>query len=202
MTFQAKNRILAYLVILALGIIGFGAMIPQEPQFTTTYTIKFHPVRIVAEVTPTINQTEFDCMRMNIFQEARGESEKGMEAIALVVLNRTATKHFPNTICGVVHQAITHNGVVVRNKCQFSWFCDNKADTPNLKHPGDRKAWVMSATIARNAMEGKLSNFVGRATHYHATYCSPYWAKAKRFTELTQVGSHIFYQDTKLGLKV
>jgi N-acetylmuramoyl-L-alanine amidase len=206
MTTQAKNRILAYYVIFMMAVI-FVVGKEDEPAPPTPTRILIPadvPVEVaVVEEDPAsaFDQTEFECLRMNIYHEAGNQNRRGKEAIALVTLNRSQTKHFPSTICGVVTQAVVVNGVVKRNKCQFSWYCDGKSDAPNLRNPLERKAWEEATEVATAAMEGKLKDFLGRATHYHATYVNPGWASASRIRRLTQVGTHIFYRDVKLGLK-
>ena len=40
-----------------------------------------------------------------VYAEARGESYKGQDAVAAVVLNRVASASFPNTISGVIFQS-------------------------------------------------------------------------------------------------
>jgi hypothetical protein len=47
-------------------------------------------------------------------------------------------------------------------------------------------------TVAIAALSGLVEPSVGHATHYHASYVLPYWAK--NLTKLREVGSHIFYQ--------
>ena len=32
------------------------------------------------------------------------------------------------TVCGVVHQAKKWKGKLIRNKCQFSYYCDGKSE--------------------------------------------------------------------------
>lgn len=48
--------------------------------------------------------SEVQCLAKVIHHEARGESKRGQEAVAYVVLNRTKSKHFPQTVCKVVTQ--------------------------------------------------------------------------------------------------
>jgi spore germination cell wall hydrolase CwlJ-like protein len=200
MTTQAKNWILAIPVLVAILISVFGCS--TDPTVKRVAHVSVSHIRSIKVFVPKpVDPAELDCMRMNIFHEARGESERGMEAVALVVLNRTVTKHFPSTVCGVVHQGIVVNGTVVHNMCQFSWYCDGLGDEPDLTQVGDRRAWEMATTIAKNALEGKLPNFIGRATHYHNTSCEPFWSKDGRFSLLTRIGSHLFYRDRMRGLK-
>ena len=47
---------------------------------------------------------EVTCLAQNIYFEARSEPVAGMLAVGHVVLNRVASKRFPNTICKVVRQ--------------------------------------------------------------------------------------------------
>lgn len=218
MTTQAKNRVLAYIVLAmmaAVMIVGVTNHTEPKPQRSVTFMLpKEKPVLVTVAEQPSLDEAEFECLRMNIYHEAGNQSRRGMQAVALVTINRTKTKHFPSTICGVVTQAVVVNGAIKRNHCQFSWYCDGKDDAPKLVQvvlvKGKRKvvpnleeqrAWEMAAVVARNAMEGKIEHFLGGATNYHATYCSPAWSKAKRFKLVAQVGIHLFYRDVKLGRK-
>jgi spore germination cell wall hydrolase CwlJ-like protein len=137
-----------------------------------------------------ILETALMCMAANIYFEAKNESKLGQLAVAQVVMNRMYDHRYPNTVCDVVKQGLTYkNGKVVLGKCQFSWYCDGKSDQPNMKS----KQWenairyasiVMSETINIDVTDG--------ATHYHATYVRPAWAKTK--TRTTRIDRHIFYR--------
>ena len=75
------------------------------------------------------NVEETYCMSLNIYYEARGEGWKGKTAVAHVVQNRVAHEKYPDTICDVVKSGVKHpNGMMKKHKCQFSWYCDGKAD--------------------------------------------------------------------------
>ena len=129
-------------------------------------------------------------MAANIYHEAKNQSMLGQFAVAQVVMNRVEDSRFPDTICEVVKQGLTYrNGKVVIGKCQFSWYCDGKSDEPNR----DSKAWsnairhasiIMTETINIDVTDG--------ATHYHASYVRPAWAKTKKRT--TRIDKHIFYR--------
>ena len=137
-----------------------------------------------------ILETALMCMAANIYFEAKNESKLGQFAVAQVVMNRMYDHRYPDTVCDVVKQGLTYkNGKVVLGKCQFSWYCDGKSDQPNMKS----KQWenairyasiVMSETINIDVTDG--------ATHYHATYVRPAWAKTK--TRTTRIDRHIFYR--------
>tara|TARA_R100000426_G_scaffold87112_1_gene70410 strand:+ start:684 stop:1109 length:426 start_codon:yes stop_codon:yes gene_type:complete len=137
-----------------------------------------------------ILETALMCMAANIYHEAKNQSMLGQFAVAQVVMNRVEDSRFPDTVCEVVKQGLTYrNGKVVIGKCQFSWYCDGKSDEPNR----DSKAWsnairhasiIMTETINIDVTDG--------ATHYHASYVRPAWAKTKKRT--TRIDKHIFYR--------
>lgn len=196
MTTQAKNRTLAYIVMAMLAFVAIIGTKTETPHVAVTKILI--PTDIPVEV--AINEDEFECMRLNIYHEAGNQSKKGMQAVALVTLTRTKTKHFPSTVCAVVKQwKYNKRG---RKVCQFSWMCDRKPDNPNLSNPIEEKAWEEATAVAMDAMRGNIKDFLGRATHYHATYVNPSFARVpRRYQKLAQVGSHIFYHDVALKLK-
>lgn len=51
------------------------------------------------------NNTDLNLLSKLVHGEARGESYKGMVAVAATVLNRVADSRFPNTIAGVIYQS-------------------------------------------------------------------------------------------------
>ena len=77
-------------------------------------------------------ETALMCLALNTYHEAKNQSMIGQIATAQVVMNRVADSRYPNTVCEVVKQGPKYKGsdVPVRHKCQFSWFCDGKDDTP------------------------------------------------------------------------
>jgi len=128
------------------------------------------------------------CMALNVYHEARNQSLVGQIAVAQVTVNRVNDSRYPDTVCGVVKQSITYSsGDPVKNKCQFSWYCDGKSDKPK-----DEDSYYTALHIARRMLEGNLIDFTEGATHYHATYLRPDWAETK--TYITQIDDHIFYR--------
>ncbi|MCC6982329.1 MAG: cell wall hydrolase [Bauldia sp.] len=137
----------------------------------------------------TRTAAERKCLAEAIYFEARGEPVNGQLAVAQVVLNRLKNPAYPNTICGVVYQ--NRN---VRNGCQFSFACDGIADRVT-----DRESWTMATTLANAVVEDSEHSWmpdVGSATHYHATYVRPRWART--MIKMVQIGEHIFYK-TRYG---
>ena len=134
-------------------------------------------------------ETALMCLAMNIYHEARSESIAGQYAVADVVLNRVESKNYPNTVCGVVKQAKLWEGKPIRNKCQFSWYCDGKRDEPT-----DTFSWQQSVEVA--IMINNHKRFRGiteGATHYHTNYVDPYWNKDYKL--VTTIDNHIFYRE-------
>ena len=141
----------------------------------------------------SIDEEQALCLAMNVYHEAKGETLAGKSAVAHVTMNRVAHKKYPNNVCDVIFDAQTRvnwkgNIVPIRDRCQFSWYCDGKADKPI---PGD--AWVNAQTVAWNIMEdGMYRGLTEGATHYHADYVEPRWAKSLQL--VGRIGAHIFYR--------
>ena len=75
-----------------------------------------------------------------------------------------------------------------RHKCQFSWYCDGKADTIR-----DSDAWRMAQIIAYKIVHtDKMRGITEGATHYHADYVSPKWAS--KIQLVGSISTHIFYR--------
>ena len=144
------------------------------------------------------------CLALNMYFESRGSSVADMAAVSDVVLNRVKDARYPNTICEVVKQAKMKESwktakdqdlddqqrvyVPVKNKCQFSWYCDGKADVPlnqDLWHLVQNMAYLI-------IWEKKYVGLTEGSTHYHAEYVNPRWASGLHLTG--RVGKHIFYR--------
>ena len=126
---------------------------------------------------------ERKCLAEAVYFESRSEPEDGQAAVAQVVLNRATSGLYPASICGVVYQNRTHY-----KACQFSFACEGKSLKIN-----EPEAWRTATRIADAVVEGKtyLSD-VGGATHYHAKYVRPGWAR--RLVKMDVIGHHIFYK--------
>lgn len=137
-------------------------------------------------------QAERLCLAQAIYHEARGEPEVGQWAVANVILNRVASKHYPSSICGVVFQ--NANGKKFR--CQFSFACDGRSDMGGTGNRIIRESWVRSHLIAHAAFKLHQSGerpdaLPGSALYYHTKAVAPSWSRVYR--EVAQIGSHIFY---------
>jgi spore germination cell wall hydrolase CwlJ-like protein len=130
----------------------------------------------------------WQCLTEALYFEARGESDRGVRAVAEVILNRVDSRDYPNSVCGVVHQ-----GTGARYACQFTYTCDGLSDA--IREPA---AWDRVGRIATAMLGGAARDLTDGATHYHTTAVSPSWAR--RFPQTAAIGSHLFYrQPTRLA---
>ena len=72
--------------------------------------------------------SEIYCMAEAIYFEARNQNLIGQIAVAIVVRNRMRDKRYPSTACDVVRDGYYRRGHPVRDKCQFSYWCDGKPE--------------------------------------------------------------------------
>ena len=122
------------------------------------------------------------CLAEAVYFEARSEPEDGQAAVAQVVLNRVKSGLYPTSVCGVVYQN-RHR----KFACQFSFACEGKSLRIN-----EAESWKPAVRVAREVTFGQTYNEdVGAATHYHANYVRPFWAK--RLKKMDVIGRHIFY---------
>ena len=132
------------------------------------------------------------CLAQNIYFEAANQPKAGRMAVAHVVLNRVEDGQFPNTVCGVIYQAKwgknwKGNDYPIRNKCQFSWFCDGKSDEPT-----DSVTWMESIKLAGWILDGSYPDITEGALWYHTTTVDPYWNDY--LTSTVIINDHIFYK--------
>ncbi len=150
-----------------------------------------------ADGVDTFREQEAVCLAKNMYYEARNQGLAGQLAVSLVVMNRVKDKRYPNTICEVVYQGpiskwwLKEKGKIVpiRNRCQFSWYCDGKSDNPKNK-----KKYKFFLDLSRDLVYGNMQvvDITEGATHYHADYVYPDWRKTK--TKTIEVADHIFYR--------
>ena len=149
------------------------------------------------------------CLAENMYHEARSDGFAGMYATTMVVMNRVSDWRYPDTVCEVVkegpireswktaqHKQLLEEDRIfypVRNKCQFSWYCDGKADTMH-----DQSSLQIAREIAHLVLSHYETDIIvditEGATHYHATSVTPYWVGGRDMAKVTQIGSHIFYR--------
>jgi hypothetical protein len=125
---------------------------------------------------------QWRCLTEALYFEARGETVAGQYAVAEVVLNRVDNANYPDTICEVVNE-----GTGRRYACQFTYTCDGIPEIVT-----DHRTWNRLGHIARIMMEGAPRDLTRGATHYHADWVSPNWARV--YPRTARYGQHIFYR--------
>ncbi|WP_413205708.1 cell wall hydrolase [Rhodospirillum sp. A1_3_36] len=136
--------------------------------------------------TLTVSKQDMLCLALNDYWEARGETLRGRVAVAQVVMNRARDPRFPGTICDVVQENRTRG----KKGCQFSWYCDGKADKPV-----EKDAWRSSILLAMSVLrrDNTINDPTDGALWYHNTSVTPGWAR--RLEKTARIGTHIFYTD-------
>lgn len=157
-------------VTLPAGASRFVRRYPNQPHYA-------------ALIDPGKRSAEMRCLAEAIYFEARSEPELGQVAVAQVVMNRVASRLYPNSICGVVYQN-RHRHLA----CQFTFACEGRS--LRIREPAP---WRRAERIAQEVVSGtSFIESVGLATHYHADYVNPRWARA--LLRRDKIGRHIFYQ--------
>tara|TARA_R100001377_G_scaffold19907_1_gene10445 strand:- start:4440 stop:4970 length:531 start_codon:yes stop_codon:yes gene_type:complete len=131
---------------------------------------------------------QVSCLAEAVYFEARSETFLGQLAVAGVVLERVERSEFPNTVCGVVHYGHYLNGLPIKNRCAFSYWCDGLPEQVS-----DEGAWYEAIYVAELVLDGVRVANTDKATHYHASYVMPKWASD--YTFMAQIGVHLFYGD-------
>ena len=164
----------------------------------TAFGLMFGTESYVLETPPNLDleydRQEIQCLADNMYWEARNQSVKGMLAVGYVTMNRVSDDRFPYSVCEVVEQGPVRESwktkgtyYPVKNRCQFSWYCDGKSDEPL-----DTDTFFESYLIAQDVIMGKYPDITEGATHYHSIMVEPYWAET--LNETVQITDHIFYK--------
>lgn len=137
--------------------------------------------RATRESSRQVNAAEQRCLALAMYWEARGEGERGMLAVGSVVLNRVASRDFPNRACAVVRQGGESP------PCQFSWWCDGKSDVPRA-----RPQWNAALTTADYMLRVHPKDPTYGALFFHSTAIKSPWLRSRERT--VRIGGHVFYR--------
>tara|TARA_R110002153_G_scaffold22520_3_gene73902 strand:- start:361 stop:1041 length:681 start_codon:yes stop_codon:yes gene_type:complete len=173
---------------------------PSQPEWTYVVVDDLSPpivqesVEEVAEMAQESVENDLECLALNIYHEARGDSFAGKIAVADVTLNRVDSNLFPDTVCKVVKQANMRinwkgNEVPIQHQCHFSWYCDGLSDEPM-----ETEAYEEAMNIAQWSLRQDWRGISEGATHYHATYVSPNWINDRGMVSVGRIGEHKFYR--------
>ena len=79
--------------------------------------------------------------------------------------------------------------VPLKHKCQFSWYCDGKADIIT-----DVQSYKIALAVAHQVLSKySMHDVTDGALFYHAYYVKPRWAREKIKTVVHE--DHIFYRE-------
>jgi len=196
-------------VIVTIGLLTTGIW-PVKAD-TTGVMPEYEVLNTNAYLMDTVIEGPYDkydlqCLVENMYFEARNDGYAGMYATTMVVMNRVSDPRYPDTVCGVVHQGPVKESWKtkqdpdlpeedreynpIRHLCQFSWYCDGKSD-----NPADETGWAQAQYVAGAIIySDKYRGITEGATHYHATYVKPRWARDRGMNHIGRIGAHIFYR--------
>lgn len=115
-----------------------------------------------------------ECMARTVYREAANQALWGQLAVAQVILNRTKSRAFPHSVCGVVGQP-----------GQFS-------EQPVRVAPATARPWGAAVAIATIAEDEQFPQIAPGALFFHAAYMRPAWSQDHQ--RIAQIGDHIFYR--------
>ena len=181
-------------IVMVLPVVVFIGLCAHDAFAADEYRVSVQPtprVKAPAVNKQTLSHDE-QCLQLAIYYEAGYEDMHGKMMVAKVILNRVASRRFPNSICAVVKQ-----------KHQFSFYWEKK--NPWKRFPPAKKGamWHESGLVAHHAAQGLLV--------YQATWkCAQYYkrtdnvgvskASQKFFSTLIFVGvadEHSVYCDPR-----
>lgn len=168
--YSIRGLIIKCILALALLLLGYKSLHSPAPEVFV----------------PTSQQ----CMKANLFFEARGESELGMKAVAAVTYNRAKHKNYPDEVCDVVFQPK-----------QFSWthqidygtiIAVMKGDASSFSQRDQRKLKIAEkiAKLSRKELQKALPY---ATIFYHSKKVKPFWAGSKK--RVAVLGNHVFYKE-------
>lgn len=153
----------------------------SEPRRRVARGIRYD-VKFLSDLPTAKGGEPLRCLSEALYFEARGESVKGVFAVAEVILNRVDSPSYPDSVCEVVNQ-----GTGERYQCQFTYTCDGRKEI--ITEPA---AYEMVAKVARLMLDGAPRALTGGATHYHTKSVRPRWARV--FPRTATIGFHHFYR--------
>ena len=171
-----RSRPILLSILISAAIIVTSVFVTNEGKYHLPYDIKYHTLS-------KSMQKQVDCLTENILFEAGKESKQGQVAVALVTLNRVASRNYASDVCGVVHQKT--NGV-----CQFSWVCENKGEPNKNSYRYKVAQQVAFDVMATDKHKDVIPNSV---LFFHNLTVTPLWP----YAEVVKIGNHIFYSKAK-----
>jgi spore germination cell wall hydrolase CwlJ-like protein len=143
--------------------------------------------------------SELDCLTTNVFFEARGESKRGMQAVADVTLNRVKHSAFKaqDTVCKVVFAPYQFSWVSQQPKKRIQKLLNR--DLSDLKDK-DLAAYQKAQEVAVKVLnEGYKPLLPSWVISFHSVGITPQWVNSMR--KYSTIGGHVFYGFKRKGMK-
>ena len=127
-------------------------------------------------------KSEVQCLSEMMYHEARGESDSGKLAVAIVTINRAKSDKYPNNICSVIKQRGQYpwakKGLDIKNKGVYN----------KISKLGEKifKEYHLDDKLPENLKHLETAMFFNGASF-----------KGKSFKFLTKIGNHKFYGSRK-----
>ena len=179
------KHVMKWLLACLLAILAVVGIV-KAPNYLVQTTLKTPTPSVTASGEVVSRKTMIsNCLKDSMckhlseagYFESKNQSDKGVVAVMFVVLNRVVDeKRWGNTVKGVL-----------RERAQFSYVGDGRL----AKGVVNKKRFEEIVVLAYNVTHGKISNPIGKANHFHATYVSPKWRLKAKFVK--QIDDHIFY---------
>jgi spore germination cell wall hydrolase CwlJ-like protein len=205
-----------YFLALVMILMSFPAIATTGAKLTTQAEHILWQV-LSSEGVANEHHSEVMCLAENIYFEARAESFSGKAAVGNVTRNRVNDTRWPDTYCTVVtdgpvreswktkqHKDLADSERVYypkKHRCQFSWYCDGKADIiwankelTGQTIEGNARAWREAVEVAIYILEvGQMriaDNTNGAVFYYAHNLVYPNWAETKELVGV--LGNHTF----------
>jgi spore germination cell wall hydrolase CwlJ-like protein len=131
------------------------------------------------------DRQSLQCLALNIYYEARGESRAGQYAVAEVTMNRVASEYYPDTVCGVVYQK-RWDYLRKRYVSAFSWTELDSQPAP------EGREWRRALEVAEAVYYKRYLPRLEGVLHYHSVYIKPSWSRGRK--PVARIGRHLFYR--------
>ena len=137
------------------------------------------------------------CLAITIYGEARGESDEGRRAVAHVVMNRQASRHYPYTACDVVAERWQFESIY---RTKLGSLIDEQDYTvfPS-KHERNRKIFNELLVLSEKIYWGEDPDITNGATHFWSPSVqaklkrsTPTWATARN--KVASIDKHWFHR--------
>jgi spore germination cell wall hydrolase CwlJ-like protein len=144
-----SHKAIPLLISLAAPVLGACSLSPVETaSVAASATKEPHEARKRAIALAKADPREKECLVRAMYFESNRSSEAGLLGVGTVVLNRVEAPRYPETICGVVGAPRQFaSGVLTRQMAA--------RDLPKVE------------AVAEDILNGKRSEAVGTAKHFH-----------------------------------